>query len=53
MGGDIGLNILLQLRNGRVVELHGAHHYLFISHESEVMREMAAFLDSPVNPGGQ
>jgi len=29
---------------GRVVELRGAHHYLFISNEAEVVREMSAFL---------
>ena len=41
-----------EMANGRVVELHGAHHYLFITHEADVMREMAAFLESP-NPAGQ
>jgi pimeloyl-ACP methyl ester carboxylesterase len=33
-----------EVANGRVVELHGAHHYVFISNEAEVMREMTAFL---------
>ena len=31
-------------RNGRVVELRGAHHYLFMSNEAEAMRELTAFL---------
>ena len=31
--------------NARVVELHGAHHYLFMSHEADVIREMRAFLE--------
>jgi pimeloyl-ACP methyl ester carboxylesterase len=42
-----------EMANGRVVELHGAHHYLFISHEADVLREMAAFLVAPINQGGQ
>jgi pimeloyl-ACP methyl ester carboxylesterase len=33
-----------EVANGRVVELPGAHHYLFISNEVEVIREMSAFL---------
>lgn len=32
--------------NGRVVELHGAHHYIFMSNEAEVTREMKAFLET-------
>jgi pimeloyl-ACP methyl ester carboxylesterase len=28
----------------RVVKLPGAHHYVFLSHEAEVIREMRAFL---------
>lgn len=33
-----------EVAHGRVVELHGAHHYLFISNEADVIREMDAFL---------
>jgi len=33
-----------EVADARVVELHGAHHYLFMSHEAEVIREMRAFL---------
>jgi pimeloyl-ACP methyl ester carboxylesterase len=28
----------------RVVKLPGAHHYVFLSNEAEVLREMRAFL---------
>ena len=34
-----------EVANARVVELHGAHHYLFMSHEADVIREMRAFLE--------
>jgi hypothetical protein len=27
-----------------MIELHGAHHYVFISNAAEVAREMRAFL---------
>jgi non-heme chloroperoxidase len=30
--------------SARVVRLPGAHHYLFLSNEAEVLREMRAFL---------
>jgi len=33
-----------EVKQGRVIELHGAHHYVFISNASEVAREMGAFL---------
>jgi pimeloyl-ACP methyl ester carboxylesterase len=33
-----------EMVNGRVVELHGAHHYVFISNEADVVREMTGFL---------
>lgn len=33
-----------EMANGRVVELHGAHHYLFIFNEADVLREMETFL---------
>jgi non-heme chloroperoxidase len=33
-----------EMTRGRVVELRGAHHYLFMSNEAEVTREMSAFL---------
>jgi len=33
-----------EVKQGRVIELHGAHHYVFISNADEVAREMRAFL---------
>jgi pimeloyl-ACP methyl ester carboxylesterase len=33
-----------EVKQGRVIELHGAHHYVFISNAAEVAREMRAFL---------
>ena len=36
-----------EVANGRVVEIRGAHHYLFMSNEAEVIREMQAFLGNP------
>ena len=33
-----------EVKQGRVIELHGAHHYVFISNATEVAREMRAFL---------
>ena len=30
-----------------VITLPGAHHYVFISNEADVLREMRAFLNSP------
>jgi pimeloyl-ACP methyl ester carboxylesterase len=33
-----------EVAGGRVVEIRGAHHYVFMSNEAEVMREMRAFL---------
>jgi pimeloyl-ACP methyl ester carboxylesterase len=33
-----------EARQGRVIELHGAHHYVFISNAAEVARDMRAFL---------
>jgi CubicO group peptidase (beta-lactamase class C family) len=38
------------VRNGRVVELRDAHHYIFMSNEAEVVREMRAFLSDPWHP---
>lgn len=39
------------LRNGipsaRVVEIHGANHYIFISHQEKVLEEMRVFLQAP------
>jgi non-heme chloroperoxidase len=29
--------------NGRVVRLAGAHHYVYLSHEADVLREMRLF----------
>lgn len=42
-----------EMPNGRVVELHGAHHYLFMSHEADVIREMEAFLRPTGTESGQ
>jgi pimeloyl-ACP methyl ester carboxylesterase len=33
-----------EVRQGRAIELHGAHHYVFISNATEVARETRAFL---------
>jgi pimeloyl-ACP methyl ester carboxylesterase len=33
-----------EVKQGRVIELHGAHHYVFISNATEVAHEMRAFL---------
>ena len=33
--------------HARVVELYGASHYLFISHQERVLREVRAFLRTP------
>jgi pimeloyl-ACP methyl ester carboxylesterase len=33
-----------EVARGRVVELHGARHHVYMSHEEEVLREMRAFL---------
>lgn len=33
-----------EMKNGRVIELHGAHHYVYLSHPEEVEKEMRAFL---------
>jgi len=33
-----------EVKQGRVIELHGAHHYVFISNATEVAREMRGFL---------
>lgn len=41
-----------EVAKGRVVELRGAHHYLFMSNETEVMREMSAFLLAPAPATG-
>ena len=32
------------VKNGRVIEIQGARHYIFISHAKEVAKEMRAFL---------
>jgi pimeloyl-ACP methyl ester carboxylesterase len=32
--------------HGRVVELHGANHYVFFSNQAEVVKEMRSFLES-------
>jgi hypothetical protein len=34
----------------RVVRLHNAHHYLFITHAPEVQREIAAFVKGLSGP---
>ena len=36
-----------EVPDGQVVELRGAHHYVFISHEQDVLREMRQFLSAP------
>jgi non-heme chloroperoxidase len=36
-----------ETRHGEVVELPGAHHYVFVSHEQVVLREMRRFLSAP------
>ncbi|HEX5074250.1 MAG TPA: alpha/beta hydrolase [Gemmatimonadaceae bacterium] len=36
-----------EVKQGRVIDLHGAHHYVFISNAAEVAREMRAFLVAP------
>jgi pimeloyl-ACP methyl ester carboxylesterase len=36
-----------EMRQGRVIELHGAHHYVFVSNATEVAREIRAFLIAP------
>jgi pimeloyl-ACP methyl ester carboxylesterase len=36
--------------NGRVVELKGADHYMFLSNEADVLREMRAFLGGVAVP---
>lgn len=39
--------------SARIVRLPHAHHYVFMSNESDVLREMRAFLkdlDNPPNP---
>jgi hypothetical protein len=33
-----------EVKQARVIELHGAHHYVFISNGTEVAREMREFL---------
>ena len=33
-----------EVKQGRVIELHGAHHYVFVSNATEVAREMREFL---------
>jgi len=33
-----------EVQRGRVIELRGAHHYVFVSNATEVAREMRAFL---------
>jgi pimeloyl-ACP methyl ester carboxylesterase len=33
-----------EVQNGRVVELHGANHYVYLSHPEQVEKEMRAFL---------
>jgi pimeloyl-ACP methyl ester carboxylesterase len=35
------------VRRGRVVEIHGATHYLFISNEADVLKAMRLFLQKP------
>ena len=34
------------VRSARMVKLAGAHHYVFLSNEVDVLREMKAFLSS-------
>lgn len=38
-----------EVKRGRVVEIKGAHHYIFMSNEAQVLREMRAFLVAPGN----
>lgn len=33
------------VKGSRVVEIEGAHHYIFVSHEADVLREVNAFLE--------
>jgi pimeloyl-ACP methyl ester carboxylesterase len=33
-----------EVKTGKVVELHGAHHYVFLSHPAEVEQAMRQFL---------
>lgn len=35
-----------EMTRRRVVQIHGAHHYVFMSNEAQVIREMKAFLES-------
>jgi hypothetical protein len=36
-----------EVANGQVVELHGAHHWIFISNRAECLMAMRRFLASP------
>jgi non-heme chloroperoxidase len=36
-----------EVRRGRVVEIYGATHYVFISNEADVLKEMRSFLLAP------
>ncbi len=36
-----------EARLGKVVEMHGAHHWVFVSNQADVVREMRAFLAGP------
>jgi pimeloyl-ACP methyl ester carboxylesterase len=33
-----------EVPQGKLVEIHGAHHWLFVSHRERVAQEMRAFL---------
>jgi hypothetical protein len=33
-----------EVAKGRAIELEGAHHYVFLSNEGDVLRELKAFL---------
>ena len=37
-------NLQVSVPNARIIELPGANHYVFLSNEADVLREMQAFL---------
>lgn len=39
-----------QVANGEVLEIHGAHHWVFVSHRDTVLNAMRRFLLSPPSP---
>jgi non-heme chloroperoxidase len=36
-----------RVRRGRVLVIHGGHHWIFVSHRNTVLRAMRAFLEEP------